>query len=1065
VSCSGTAGPCPRRWTAHLFLLLISLAIPVRAQVGTANVIGVVVDSTNARIPGAQIKLLNTQTGAENDSTTNEVGVFALAGILPGNYILEVARDGFATAQFTGIILNVGDSREFLIRMQVGPVDQTVTIDAAGLTANTGDASVSTVVERRFVSNIPLNGRSFQDLITMTPGVLSQTPQAFGRYGQNRGDFSVNGQGPDKNEYTVDGISANTNPGILTFQRKLPSAGDVASTTALGTTQSLASVDALEEFRTLGSTYSAEYGRTPGGQFTLATRSGTNEFHGSIYDYIRNNIFDSTDRFTGVYGALVDVHFRQDDFGAVLGGPVVLPHLYKGRDRTFFFLSQENLYVSQPTAPLIEYVPSYEVRFSAPAGLRPVLNAFPIPGQVQVVVPPGSLLTPATYASQSWPSRIHAVSARLDHQFSQKWSSFFRYSDTPSRSQSRVLSSLTISRLRSRSFTLGVSNQIFSSLSQDFRMGYTSTHASLHTSIDNNFQTSSGLPENPYPDLNKLMGVPEGYASVRAEAYIHLPGLGESAIHTDAATSHLSQWNFRDTVSLQAGHHFLRFGIDERHLVSAIAPPAVTLEADFLSSASVASNRPSSVSITKSEPSAPVFNEFAAFAQDEWRIARPLTLSLGLRWDVDPPPGEAHGQHAYTVKGDPSHPASLRLAPRGTPLWHTSWYNFAPRAGAAWVIDNREGQELVLRAGAGAFFDTDNGAAVQAFGAYGFSTTVTASDGTIPVSPAQFEFSADPNPPSTSAAALLFPSHLQLPYALQWNVALEKALGRSQTFTTSYVGASGRRQLQSQRIDLKGANPQFGELLYFPGNITSNYQSLQAKFQRSIASGLEVLGSYTWSHTLDYGSTDSFYPLTYGTSNFDVRHNVQAAFTWDTPRLAGRGALGNVLGNWGVDGRVTVRSAFPVTLLGNLSIDPNTGERYYSGVDLLPGRPFYLHGADYPGGRSFNGGPTVSRPAFVLPQVGQPGDAPRNLVRGFWDYQINLGLRRSLPLYRTVNLQLGAEAFNLLNHPDLGYIDPDINDQLFGRATLSLNQSYGPGGSLYQPGGPRSLQFMVKFTF
>jgi hypothetical protein len=167
-----------------------------------------------------------------------------------------------------------------------------------------------------------------------------------------------------------------------------------------------------------------------------------------------------------------------------------------------------------------------------------------------------------------------------------------------------------------------------------------------------------------------------------------------------------------------------------------------------------------------------------------------------------------------------------------------------------------------------------------------------------------------------------------------------------------------------------------------------------------------------------------------------------------------------------VDGRIIARTAFPVTLLGNLFSDPATGERYYNGVDLLPGRQPYLSGSEFPGGRIINGGPNTVNPAFILPVGTNPGDAPRNSVRGFNAVQTNLSLRREMPLYyERVHLQFEVESFNLLNHPNFGYIDPSLSDELFGQATKMLNQSFGPSGSLYQQGGPRSVQFSFKIAF
>jgi len=201
------------RW--QLTFILLAFSVLSQAQVSTATLLGVVQDSSKANLPSATVKLVNSQTGAENDSVTDREGEFLLNGVLPGAYTLRIERVGFATTQVSGITLNVGDTKTLLIRMKVGSVTESVEVDASGLNLNTTDASVSTVVDRTFVDSVPLNGRSFQDLISMTPGIVTQSPQAAGQSGNTQGEFSVNGQQPYSNSFIVDGVSANINSGAV----------------------------------------------------------------------------------------------------------------------------------------------------------------------------------------------------------------------------------------------------------------------------------------------------------------------------------------------------------------------------------------------------------------------------------------------------------------------------------------------------------------------------------------------------------------------------------------------------------------------------------------------------------------------------------------------------------------------------------------------------------------------------------------------------------------------------------------------------------------------------------
>jgi TonB-dependent Receptor Plug Domain. len=1049
------------------WLLFSFFVIPAFAQVSTANMTGVVQDKTSANIRDANVKLINVQTGTENDSKTDRDGRFVLPGIIPGTYTLQIERPGFATTQLNGIVLNVGDTKSLLVRLKVGSVSESVNVDASGLTLNNTDASVSTLVDRKFVSNIPLNGRSFQDLISMTPGVVTQSPQAAGEGSSTQGDFSVNGQRPESNSFFVDGVSANVNSGLTNDHSRLTTSGPGAGATALGTTQTLVSVEALQEFRVLSSTYSAEYGRTPGGQFTFLTRSGTSTIHGSFYTYWRGSNLDAPDWFISFIEPDAQYHssFSQKDIGGTWGMPIRFSRQNNGSDKTFLFLSYENLLLTQPSSPALQYAPSPALR-QEQGFAQSFLDYFPYSyNDVEikdVLGKPSGLTTFIARDPDSYPARVNSTSVRLDHTFFPKLSVFLRYGDTPSYSKTLQLSTLTINRARTRTFTLGAISQLSTTMSNDLRLGLIRSKSSIGTEFSSRFSGDSSLSAETF---NRDIGIPDPSRSARAEAYIHIDGVGDTEVNTDSGNSSLGEWNLRDSFDLKVSNHFFNFGIDQRHIDSTTNPAPLSIEADFFSRQAMVDNTASGVVITKNVSASPALNEFSAFAQDEWRASKALTLSFGVRWEINPPPKGRAGKDAYTAVGDINSPATLRLAPRGSPLWHTSWFNLAPRFGAAWMVKDRPGREMILRAGAGVFFDTGNRAALSAFSGRGFRTTAHLKDISLPVAPAYLDFSNTSTNPALDATTFVFPSHLQLPYSVQWNIGLEKALGKNQALTISYVGARGSRLLQEERKNISQLNPTFSDISFFPNGVTSNYQSLQLKFQRSIAHGVQALASYTWAHSLDYGSTDPLYPLTYGNSDLDVRHNLEGAISWDLPKPGRSRLLRYVFDGWGLDGRLIARTAFPVTLMGNLLSDPATREKYYNGVDLTPNRPLYLYGSQYPGGRIINGGPNATDPAFSLPGGTLEGNAPRNFVRGFNAVQVNAALRREFPIYDRLALQFQAEAFNVLNHPNFGYIDPSLSDALFGQSTKMLNQSFGATGSLYQQGGPRSVQFSFKVTF
>ncbi|ADV84374.1 TonB-dependent receptor [Terriglobus saanensis] len=1031
-----------------LILSLLACSASAFGQSTSASITGLVDDPSKAVIAGVSIMAINTQTGVKARTTTNHTGQYVLSGLNPGSYRVEVDRQGFKGIIEAGLILHVQDVVQLNFHMAIGSAAESVTVNASALQMNTTDATVGTVVDRKFAENIPLNGRSFQDLISMTPGVVTQSPQSTSVVGTG-GDFSVDGQRTQSNYYTVDGVAANISSGNGGGVSSAAVGGTLGGSTALGTTQTLISVDALQEFRVQSSTYSAAYGRSPGGQFSLVTRSGTNSFHGVAFDYLRNNFFDANDWFNGHYGKPTPA-LRQNDFGGTLGGPVWIPRVYNGQDRSFFFVSYEGLRLTQPTAATIQYVPDLYMRQQATATMQPILNAFPLPNGLDY----GTLASPSLaqfIAPFSLPSKIDSTSIRLDHTFGSKLALFFRFSDTPSSTDSRPYFARATTTGNATTYTLGASSQFSNRFTNEFRLGYARSDSKQLGVLDN-FGGATPI------DLASAMGA-GSYQQVNPVVILSIAAIGSPILYPYKTNTLQRQWNAVDTVSILSRQHSLKFGVDFRHIKSVLAPPNVETYAVFTSSQQILSGAPAAPYVFRFLPATPLFNQTALFAQDEWRVHPRLNLSLGLRWELNPPPTEEHGDAAYTLLGNINIPSSLSLAPQGTPLWKTSWYNFAPRLGAAWTAHNQPGMQTVVRFGGGVFFDSANEIATQGYDGVGFRAQQLYSGALLPFTPSQLNLPVTANAPYTSATVTAFPTHLQLPYTLQWNVSLQQALGSKQSITVSYVAADGRRLTVLQQKSLTALNPNFGQVFYFNTGVTSNYQALQLQFQRSVVRGVQALGSYTWAHALDYGSNSTALPLQRGNADYDVRSNFQGGVSWELPTLSKHKLIGAFLNGWGLDGRLNVRTAFPVTLGGSLLTDPTSGTQYSGGLNIVRGQAIYLYGSQYPGGKSIN------KAAFSLPATGASGNASRNFVRGFGASQFNLAARRDIHLHDAVVLQFRAETFNLFNHPNFGYIDPTYTDATFGQATKMLNSSLGTVASQYQQGGSRSMQFALKLLF
>ena len=324
----------------YLCLVLSFVATPLGAQSTDATLNGQVTDPQGKAVPGVDIEAVNILTNVSHPTKTNGSGIYSFPSLPPGEYRVVVKKDGFKAINKIGLVLHVQDTIEQNFALEVGSVSESVTVHAEGNMINTESATVSTVVDRQFAENLPMNGRSFQTLIQLSPGVVLTVSN-----GDDAGQFSVNGQRPSSNYWMVDGVSANI--GISTALPGNGLGGSLGSFSVLGGTNSLVSIDAMQEFRIQTSTYAPEFGRTPGGQISIVTRSGSNQFHGTAFDYLRNDLFDANDWFADSVG-LSKPQERQNDFGGTFSGPIL-------KDKTFFFFSYEGLRLRLPQTELTRF--------------------------------------------------------------------------------------------------------------------------------------------------------------------------------------------------------------------------------------------------------------------------------------------------------------------------------------------------------------------------------------------------------------------------------------------------------------------------------------------------------------------------------------------------------------------------------------------------------------------------------------------------------------------------------------------------------------------------------------
>ncbi len=807
-------------------------------------VFGQVLDPSDAVVPGASVTVVNQETGFRRVTETGPSGSYAVAALQGGLYKITVRKEGFVGMMRFDVKVPPLQSARADFKLTVGAVQETITVEGASPVVTADDASIGVRVFQDEIRRLPLNGRGVLGLLEFAPGT-NVTPATRGESGQ----FSANGQRPNANYFIVDGASANTgvSAGGLPAQA---TGGVLPALSAFGSLDSLLPVEAIDEFRVQTANTSGDLGRLPGASVSLSSRSGSNELHGGMVYRIRHELLAANDWFAN-YSGEGRAPLRLHDVAPSLGGPL-------RRNHTFFFLSFQHMDLRGPYV-WRQPVPSLETRDASPDWVRPALDLFPAPNGASL----GNGLA-AWYGRNIRPSQLDSGVVRLDHALTSRVSLFARYNDSAS---SNEFGSTEINRLdlRFRSLTLGLNYRPGARFTFDVRANESQSEAQSTWS-------QLGQPSSSGCDLAPLIAyLFPTFSGCEYLVRFSIGGVGQ-VVSGREGNRRQRQFQVVESTGVSRGAHNFRFGADYRRilpirrdangLLSAIADDinSLTDKRNLWLGSAAAVNASTQVT------------ELSLWAQDTWQISPRFTVTPGLRWEFNPSPvpsNTAWFLNPYTNIFTDEHRA----------LWPVSYSNFAPRMSAVWRVTRGGG--TVLRAGGGLFYDSSLSIATDLINSGPLSITQL-----------------------LSGKAGLFSTILSYGYApvLRLPAAGGVELDAGSGAEPQRCGVAGLRRLQGTPPDptrvwrLRQHADRLFALTTNHGS--SDYEGLQVQYRRRVAEGVQALASYSWSHSLDNDSSDSFLiwaapgataDRDHSSSDFDLRQSLTAAVTWESPRRARAG--------------------------------------------------------------------------------------------------------------------------------------------------------------------------------
>jgi hypothetical protein len=950
-------------------------------------------------VAGATVTAQSATTGLTRETATNSSGVYVLNFLPAGPYTVRVSLSGFKTIQRTDVRLEVGQARTEDFRLEIGGLEEAITVSETAPPLDRSSPSIGTVIGEAQLKELPLNGRHWASLMMLAPGAINT---GVG----NHTTIRFLGRSVDDNNWTFDGIDAT---GV-----KDPKQESVA--------RLIISMDSIAEFRVSAAQYSAEVGSAGGGQVQLLSRSGTNRFRGSVYDFLRNNRFDSP-----AFGDVATAPFRLNQFGANLGGPIV-------KDRTFFFANYEGLR-ERLTENRLAFVPSAAFRSTVAPPLARVAAAYPTG-----TGPTSDPNIDEWRAAQKSRKDENSFMVRLDHRFSSKTFAFARYSQDKAFNVFPQNFGERVEHFKPQNLAVELQHIFSSNVVNQLKVGW--NHAQL-------LRDESG----PF------------YETITVPGFITLAG--NSNILEDGKS-----YSLIDNLAIVQGRHNLKAGFEVRRILIPVGDGGTNVQA-FASRPDFAANRLQSFQIIDFGIAEGQRWYYFGYLQDDFKVRPNVTLNLGVRYEY------------YSVAKEKDGVAKVfsmecgGICPPGTPLYDSDKNNIAPRIGFAWT-PARFNDKTVIRGGLGMFYGPGQNDDV-----FAGIDNVEERVGLDRTQSPNLSYPIDPFLSQAGTAGKTpraLEIHRQDLYTEQYSLSVQQELPGRFLMQVGYVGNQGHhlfgRSFLNTIDPLTGRRPlaTFGQIDEKTNEGNSTFHGLQVSLHRQFIGGFLLGGQYMWSHSINDGSVgggDGDPPQNIqdphsnrGNSREDIRHTGTLNWIWQLPvgknrRYLNRGGAADfLLGGWELSGLAQARTGRQLTITlsrprGDLP-DGNSGTGGTNGSAM---RPDLVPGVSLTPPEGQNADHWINPAAFATPARGTWGNAGRSIMTGPGLLQVDVGLQKQFTISGDRNVAFRWEMFNVFNRDNLANPETNLSTgPAFGRITSSLTRGAGTGS-------PRQMQFMLRLNF